>query len=277
MRVRTARSIVWMRVSSGVKGTAVLAVVVLPFGRPGLRLPAGADGHRGDPLGACGGFFLCGTHDLLDLDGERPSLLGADQRQREEGQPRHRFAIQAGKEAIQPMGVLAGFGHHRFVTAQEIGIRVPEEVRPEKEPEQIGPRQGGGEEALDGPIAATRPGPARDPAHGDPTGHGQQGQRDPAELAQRRRRQRRCEAAQECYTVHHRLLSSLRCGCLQDTQRYDKSLLRATSVFGAGIDSGEPNELATIDDIVKLATSIQIEMENLQQGIAPPRVRRAVR
>src|SRR4051794_29669651 len=32
-----------------------------------------------------------------------------------------------------------------------------------------------------------------------------------------------------------RLLSSLRCGRLQDTQRYDKRLMRATSVFGVGI------------------------------------------
>src|SRR6266545_5339041 len=32
---------VWMRVSSGVKSTAVLAVVVLPVGRPGLRFGGG--------------------------------------------------------------------------------------------------------------------------------------------------------------------------------------------------------------------------------------------
>ena len=106
------------------------------------RLPfAGGVGRRlRDPLGACHRFFSLGAHDLRDLDGERPALLGADQRQREEGQPRHGFTIQAGEEAVQAIGVLACFGHDRFVTAQEIDVSALKEVRPKEEPEQTGPR-----------------------------------------------------------------------------------------------------------------------------------------
>src|SRR6266508_5157007 len=43
MRVSNAPSMIWMRLSSGVSSTLVLALVVLPFGRPGLRFGAGAD------------------------------------------------------------------------------------------------------------------------------------------------------------------------------------------------------------------------------------------
>src|SRR6266508_3111807 len=104
-------------------------------------------------------------------------------------------------------------------------------MRPKEEPEQSGPRQGAGEESLDRPIAAALAGPTRNPEHGDTTGHGEQGQCDTAELADRGHSHLRMQAEQEYYNVRHRLLSFLRCGCLQDTQRYDKSLVRATSIL----------------------------------------------
>ena len=40
MRSSSARIMVWMRDNSGDNATGVLAVVVLPFGRPGFRLVA---------------------------------------------------------------------------------------------------------------------------------------------------------------------------------------------------------------------------------------------
>src|SRR6266545_2165524 len=42
MRSISCRTIVWMRHREGVNSTAVLALVVLPLGRPGLRFGAAA-------------------------------------------------------------------------------------------------------------------------------------------------------------------------------------------------------------------------------------------
>ena len=93
--------------------------------------------------------------------------------------------------------VLAGFGHHGFITAEELGIVRVEAVGAKEPPEQRGPRQRGGEEPWDGTVAAAIATPAGDPAHRDPPGHGKHGQRDPAEVAERRQRDRRLKAQQE--------------------------------------------------------------------------------
>jgi hypothetical protein len=174
-----------------------LALVVLPLGRPGLRFGGRVASRFSGGFGPRRRLFLRSAHHLLDLDGKRPTVFGADQRQGEEREARHTLAIQAGKEAVQSMGVLAGFGHDRFITAEQIDIVSLEKVGPKEEPEQRGPRQDGGEEAVDGPIAAASASPAGDPQHGDTTGHGQHGQRDAAELADCRHRHLTLEAAQE--------------------------------------------------------------------------------
>src|SRR5439155_10729166 len=83
---------------------------------------AGGRRGAGAGLGARGGFFFRGPYHLLDLDGKRAALHRADQREREERQAWHRFAIQRGKEAVQAMGLLAGFGYDRFITAEQIDI-----------------------------------------------------------------------------------------------------------------------------------------------------------
>ena len=93
--------------------------------------------------------------------------------------------------------MLAGFGDDRFITGEQIDIVGLEEVGAKEQPEQGRPGQDGGEKALNRAIAAARPGPARDAEHGDATGHGQQGQRDTAELADGRHRHLTLEAQQE--------------------------------------------------------------------------------
>jgi hypothetical protein len=81
------------------------------------------------------------------------------------------------------VGVLAGFGHDGFITSQKIDIISVKQVGAKKEPEQRGPGNEGGEEALDGAIAAAVSGPARNALHGDTPSHSQQGVRDTVELA----------------------------------------------------------------------------------------------
>ena len=56
----------------------------------------------------------------------------------------------------------------------------------------------GREEALNSAVAGTRATPARDPGHGHPAGHGQEGQDDAAQLAHGGRGQRWVETLEQC-------------------------------------------------------------------------------
>src|SRR5262249_26252478 len=101
------------------------------------------------------------------------------------------------KEAVETGGVLAGFGHDRFIASQQIDIVGVEEVRAKEQPEQSGPGEDGGEKALHGAIAAALCGPTRDAEHGDATGHGQYSQRDAPKLVDSRHRNVRLKTKQE--------------------------------------------------------------------------------
>ena len=105
-------------------------------------------------------------------------------RQGEEGQPGHRLAIQTGKEPIQAMGVLAGFGDDDFIAHQQVDLLGPVHMVPKEHPKQRGPREHRGEKALDGPITAAFARPAGDAQHRDASRHHQQSAHYPAELAQ---------------------------------------------------------------------------------------------
>jgi hypothetical protein len=93
--------------------------------------------------------------------------------------------------------VLAGLGDDRFVASEQIEIVTLEEMGAKEEPEEGRPGQDSGEKALDGAIAATLGSPTGDAEHGDTTSHGQQGQRDAAELANRGHRYLTLEAQQQ--------------------------------------------------------------------------------
>jgi hypothetical protein len=62
---------------------------------------------------------------LLDAERERAPLLRAHQGKREKGQAWHWLAIQTGKEPIQTMGALAGFGDDDFVAHEQVDILGP--------------------------------------------------------------------------------------------------------------------------------------------------------
>jgi hypothetical protein len=106
-------------------------------------------------FGLVGRFFCVATHDLLDTDRERASLLRAHQGQREEGQPGNRFAIQTGKEPIQAIGVCARFGGHDLIAHQQVAIVWTVDMPTKEHPKQDGPWEGLGEKALDGAVTAT--------------------------------------------------------------------------------------------------------------------------
>src|SRR5262245_35333381 len=77
-------------------------------------------------------------------------------------------------------------------------------------PKQHRPREDGGEQALDGTIAAAFAGPAGNAQHRDTSRHHQQGKSYPTQSTVGRRRDMGSEALEQCYNVHHGLLRRLR-------------------------------------------------------------------
>src|SRR5262245_54947210 len=77
-------------------------------------------------------------------------------------------------------------------------------------PKQHRPREDGGEQALDGAIAAAFAGPAGEAQHRDASRYPQQGMGYPTQAAMGRRCDMGSEALEKCYNVHHGLLRRLR-------------------------------------------------------------------
>ena len=78
-----------------------------------------------------------------------------NQREIEKGQTRNHAAVHAGKEAIQPMGVVPGFAHHHLIAGQNVNMVSVLQVLMEKHPKQLRPGQDGAKEALHRTIATT--------------------------------------------------------------------------------------------------------------------------
>ena len=74
-------------------------------------------------FGLARSFLRIAADDLLDAHRKRPPFLDAHQGESEEGQPRHRLAVQAGEEPSEAMGVFAGFRDDDFIACDEIDIR----------------------------------------------------------------------------------------------------------------------------------------------------------
>ena len=163
-------------------------------------------GLLGGRFGLAGGFLRVAADHLLHAHRKRPPFLDAHQGEREEGQPWHRLAIQAGEEPIEAMGVLAGFRDDDFITRNAVDIRRAVQMVTKEHPKQHRPREDGREQALDGAIAAACAGPAGDAQHGDASSHHQQGKGYPTQAAVGRRRDMGSEALEKCYNVHHGLL-----------------------------------------------------------------------
>ncbi len=167
------------------------------FGSTGLAFGSCGGRAFGGGLGACGRAFFWRAQHLFDGDRKRFAVGGADQREGKEGQARHRFAIQTGKEAVEAGRVFARFGHDGFITANEIDMVGAQEMGAKEEPEERGPGKGSMKEPLDGAIAAAVARPAGDAQHGDTAGHGEHGQRDSTELADGGQGKLRLETQQE--------------------------------------------------------------------------------
>src|SRR5262244_3110748 len=108
------------------------------------------------------------------------------------------------------MGVLAGFRDDDFIASDEVDISGAVHMLTKEHPKQHRPWQDGGEQALDGTIAAAFAGPAGDAQHRDAASYHQQGKGYPTQSAVGRRRDMGSEALEKCYNVHHGLLRRLR-------------------------------------------------------------------
>jgi hypothetical protein len=161
-------------------------------------------------FGLASSFLRVAADDLLDAHRKCPPFLDAHQGESEEGKPWHRLAVQAGEESIEAMGVLAGFRDDDFIARNEVAISRAVYMLTKEHPKQHRPREDGGEQALDGAIAAACASPAGDAQHRDASSYHQQGQSYPTQSAVGRRRDMGSEALEKCYNVHHGLLRRLR-------------------------------------------------------------------
>jgi len=96
------------------------------------------------------------------------------------------------------MGGLAGFGHDDLIASKKIDVISLEEMVAKEVPEELRPGEGGGEEALNGALAATVASPARDPQHRDAARHGQHAKGNVAQLTGGGRSDPGLEADEQC-------------------------------------------------------------------------------
>src|SRR5262249_40449032 len=144
-----------------------------------LGPPGPALGARGlDLLGGCfrltGGLLRVAAYHRLDAQRKRAPGLDTHERQGEEGPTRGGRAVQARKEPIQAMRVLAGCGDDDVIARDEVDVTRTVQMVPEEDPKQEAPREDRGEKALDGAIAAAFACPAGHAEHGDASGHYQE-------------------------------------------------------------------------------------------------------
>ena len=199
---------------------------------------SGPFGRLGSRFGLARGLFRVAADDLLDAHRKRPPFLDAHQGESEEGQPRHRLAVQAGEEPSEALGVFAGFRDDDFIACDEIDIRRAMHLLTKDPPKQHRPREDGGEQALDGAIAAAFACPAGEAQHGDASSDHEQGMGDPTQSAMGRRRDMGSEALEKCYNVHHGLLRRLRVVVVVDNNSTIDLRQKPYQVanFGEGID-----------------------------------------
>jgi hypothetical protein len=95
------------------------------------------------------------------------------------------------------MGVLAGFGDDHLIPSEDIDLVGCKEMLAKEQPEDRGPRDGSGKEALDGAIGAAAVSPPGEAQHSDAAGQGQQGQDNVTELAGRGGREGWHQAGEE--------------------------------------------------------------------------------
>jgi hypothetical protein len=136
------------------------------------------------------------------------------------------------------MGVLAGFRDDDFIARDAVDISRAVHMLTKEHPKQHRPREDGGEQALDGAIAATCAGPAGDAQHRDASRYHQQGKAYPTQSAVGRHRDMGSEALEKCYNVHHGLLRRLRVVVVVDDNSTIDLRQKPYQVanFGEGID-----------------------------------------
>src|SRR2546427_11321936 len=106
--------------------------------------------------------------------------------------------MTTGKEPIQAIGELPGFGSHDFIAHQQVDLISTVDMLTKEHPKQHGPRECLREKALDGPVTATLTRPAEDAKHREASRHGQQRHNNTAELMQRCAGHSGLETVQKC-------------------------------------------------------------------------------
>lgn len=180
-------------------------------------------------------------------------LLHTNQRQRKEGKARHRFAHQAGKEAIESVGLFFRFADDRLIATQEVQVVGVMQSGTKEDPKQLIPGQHGGKETLDSAVAAAGSQPSRHALHGDPTGHRENSLTHPAQLPNDGQPQEWCQTEQGCNTIAHEFLLVCRWFGLNTPTTRQKPVLRDSSGGMTYMVTMEPYRCLVIKDPARLS------------------------
>jgi len=190
---------------------------------PWTALGGGGGRLLGVRVGLAGRLFCVAAHALLDADRQRAPLLGADQGQREAGQPWHRRARETGKAPIQALGGWARLRGHDFIAPQQRDLISTGERLTKDPPQPHGPRECRGEQALHGPGTAAWARPAGEAPHRHASRHDQQSRNNRAAWTERCSRHGGLAAWPKCSNVPRGFLEVLRCRCgRQQLTTYEK-------------------------------------------------------
>src|SRR5215468_2144731 len=146
------------------------------------------------------------------------------------------------------MSMLAGFRDDDFIASDDVDISRAVHMLTKEHPKQHRPREDGGEQTLDGTIAAAFAGPAGEAQHRDASSYHQQGKGYPTQSAVGRRRDIGSEALEKCYNGHHGLLRRLRVVVVVDnnsTRDLRQKPYQAAN-FGEGIVEAMPDNAPTV-------------------------------
>jgi len=156
----------------GVEGHFRLVFVLAAFGAARFALRSGYFGFFRFLFGFGGCFFFFAAYRLLHRHRIGAPLIHTDQGDSKERQARDYLLLQPREKMIQPVGLLPGFADHTFITCQHVDVLLPKQVLAKELPEYLRPWDGCAIKSLDRAVAAAFSGPARQPQHRDPPGHG---------------------------------------------------------------------------------------------------------
>ena len=175
-----------------------LGLGLTAFGSSGLALGDGLLGLLCSSFGFGGSFLGLTAYHLLQAHRKSAARFGGDECQAKESNPRHSLLKDRGEEAVEAEGPLASFGDDDLIASQDVDIILLEVMGAKEQPEDVCPGEQSSEQALDGAVASAVATPARDASHGDAAGHGEKGQGDEMEVAERGGGQSGLETLEQC-------------------------------------------------------------------------------